>query len=302
MKKYKSETRNKGTTIILDSVNDAIKYGESALNNPTWLNEHYKGSDYLKQSKEMWSQCIHSLTHGDEQFGAKIAEIIDKLLDIVDQIEPTFSMNRQGFERSAEDGIITTPELLQSNEEKVTFKPKYSDAHRELKKGSGEGAYRIIINTDVWFNGLPEDNCAMVGALIELLQRFAPVEVWIQQGWLGGDINDGVTLFKLDYTLSMDITSLTFWINHPYKDSVFSYLVNRGLGRKSTATSCVSEIENDIMFRGDLQEMFGFSDTIADKLYTEKMDLTAAWIAHTAYKLLFNTDEPPPFLSEPSDS
>lgn len=301
MKKYKSETQNRGTTIILDSVSDAIKYGESALSNPTWLNEHYKGKEYLEHSKEMWAKCIRSLTHGDEQFGAKIAEIIDKLLDIVDQIEPTFSMNRQGFERSAEDGIITTPELLQSNEEKVTFKPKYNDAHRELKKGSGEGAYRIIINTDVWFGGKPEDNCAMVGALIELLQRFAPVEVWIQQGWLGGNVDDGVTLFKLDYTLSMDITSLTFWINHQYKDSVFSYLVNKGLGRKSSATSCRAEIENDIMFRGDLQEMFGFDETIADKLYTEKMDLTAAWIAHTAYKLLFNTDEPPPFLKDPNE-
>lgn len=294
MKTYPSLTANKGTTIVLENVQEAILYGEEALSNPKWADMHYWGKDYLKNKDQQWKKCIKALTHGDEQFGAKCAELIDKLLDLVDKLEPTFSLNRQGFERS-EDGITSTPDLLMSNEEKITFKPKFNDAHKELRKGSGEGAYRVIINTDVWWGGTPIDNCAMVGALIELLQRFAPVEIWIQQGWLGSHKEDGVTLFKLDYTLSLDLTSLTFWINHQYKDSVFSYLVNKGLGRNDTATSCVAEIESDLMLRGDWQDVLGFNEAIADLMYTEKLDIMAAWIAYTGYKLLINTDEPPPF-------
>jgi hypothetical protein len=67
------------------------------------------------------------------------------------------------------------------------------------------------------------------------LQRFGPVELWIQQGWLGKEDNDGVTLFKLDFSQGFQPTQLAFWCGHELKDTSFSFEINMALGR---ATNC----------------------------------------------------------------
>lgn len=293
MKTYNSQTSNRGKTIILESVEQAIDFGKIGLEkwkvenpdtgNNTWFNHESFTQDFNK--------CVEAITKGDNEFKKKVEQEVEELLDLIDAIIPSFSNNRSGFELK-EEGFTISPEAAFAGEENCMFTPK-KDEVKPLKKGSGDGAYRIIINTDVSWWGNPVDNCALVAALIIIMQRFATVEVWIQQGWIGSKEGDGVTLFRLDFSAGFDITNLAFWITHPGKDSPFSYLVNRGLGRTSNATSCVAEIESDIMFRGDWQRMYGFTSSyLANKMYTERIDIVSQWVAATAYKILYDEDAP----------
>lgn len=296
-KTYKSLTKNKGTTIILDDAQEAISLTQNWIKNLSKKDKHYMWGDYYSGNyQNKFQECVDSITKGDPEFKHKVEEIMESLLGIVDNIQPQFSQNRQGYTRSSEEGVTTTPELLMSGEEMCILKPK-NDAEKEVKMGAGDGAYRLIINTDVSWFGKPEDNAAMVGALITLLQRYAPCEVWVQQGWLGGHLSDGVTLFKLDYTAGLDITNLAFWITHRYKDSVFSYIVNRALGRKSYATSCHAEIESDLMLRGDWFKAVGISyQVIYNWTYTDKMDAMAKYIAQTGYKMIYGEENKGPTI------
>lgn len=299
MKTYKSQTANKGKTIILDSVQQAIDLGYVGIER-CHKESTSPNTSYWTEVKNDYNDCVKAISKGDNEFKKQVDEEIDELLDLIDALTPSFSTNKSGFELSQE-GFSVSPELAFAGEENCMFRPKV-DEEKELKKGSGDGAYRLIINTDVSWWGTPTDNCSLVGALIILMQRFATVEVWIQQGWVGGHANDGVTLFKIDFSAGFDITQLAFWITNPGKDNPFSQYVNKGLGRNNTATSCVAEIEADIMFRGDWQRMYGFSRSyIATKLYTERLDILSKWIAATAYKILYNTNIPTINLDDGSE-
>jgi hypothetical protein len=174
--------------------------------------------------------------------------------------------------------------LLAAGEERCCIQRK--DEGEAVKGGEGGGAYRLIINTDVSWWGQPNDNAAMVGALAVILQQFRPVEIWIQQGWLGCHEWDGITLFKLDFTGAFDPTALAFWIGHGDKDSVFSYFINMELGRENTSTSTIAEIPADLMLRGDWMTVYGINqDAFLNMMHTEKMDLMARWIADTAMQI-----------------
>jgi len=289
MKKFKSPTKNKGTTIILEDSCEAIEITDRWIANDGL--EHLSGG--IDTNKLGWDTCKKALVHGDQHFSDLVQSVIDDLLGIVDDIQPLFAQQKQGYVRtSGEEAITTSADLLMQGEELCAFKQKHS-TEKKVKYGAGEGAYRLLLNTDVSWWGSPEMNCGLVGAIILLLQRYAPVEIWIQQGWLGNHIEDGVTLFKLDYTTAMDVTSLSFWINHPYKDSVFSYLVNKALDRRHTGTSTIGEIECDMMLRGDWFHLHGINySKLQNAVYTERIDLMAKWIAETGYKILYE-EEPP---------
>lgn len=306
MKKFKSATKNKGTTIILEDCQDAIDRTESVIfSKKEFISKiwpYKQESDITYQYNgllERWKICKDAIQKGNKDLKTLSEEITENILNIVDDIQPIFSQQKQGYIRTdGEQGIATSAELLMQGEELCAFKRKNSE-EKKVKKGSGEGSYRILINTDVSWWGKPEMNCALVGALILLLQRYAPVEVWIQQGWLGSSKNDGVTLFKLDFTAAVDITSLAFWICHPYKDNPFSWLVNKALGREETATSCVAEIECDIMLRGDWFIKEGVSyHSLNSMTPFEQTDMIAKWIASTGYKILYNEDELPPEIKD----
>ena len=157
----------------------------------------------------------------------------------------------------------------------------------DLKEGAGQGAYRLLINTDVSWWGNPVDNDAIVGSIIMLLQRFAPVEIWIQQGWLGCCETDGVTLFKLDFTSAFNPTQLSFWINHKGKDIPFSHQINAVLGRQNTRTSITAAIDCDLMLRGDWMRTVGIDIyDFSNKTYTDKCDIMAEYINLTSMKIL----------------
>lgn len=303
MKSYKSKTKNKGTTIILENVDEAIKFGRkwyAEYSDTDKISEQFWYNAYQKDS-EGFEACATAISKGDTDFKNKCNDIIDDIIDLIDAIKPVFSLNRQGIKFEEEGGFTVAPELAAMGDPKCMVSDKKHNEELEVRKGiGGEGAYRIIINTDVSWWGKPEDNCALVGALILLLQRFATVEVWIQQGWLGSSITDGVTLFKLDFSMASDITTLAFWITNPGKDVPFSMAVNKGLGRESTATSCAAELEADLMVRGDWQRVYKLSyHQLQNMLYTEKIDLMCRWISETAFKIVFNSpDDSGEWISE----
>lgn len=294
MKTYYSKTANGGKTIILDNVNQAIEYGlkhEGMLDGLDQAITNNSGNTFV--------QCCEAITKGDNEFKKKVDNGIDDLIGLVDDICPLFKQEHSGYERTSE-GITSTADLVAAGEELCSFKKKSTPF--KLKKGSGEGAYRLIINTDVSWWGRPEDNCTLVGCIVILLQRYAPVEIWIQQGWLAYDKSSiskddhGVTLFKLDYTGAWDVTSLAFWITHHGKDIPFSCTVNRALGRKYSATSCKAEIECDLMCRGDWMRPYMGKDYYAysQLMYTERLDIMANYVSDTAMKIVVdNSDETP---------
>jgi hypothetical protein len=298
MKSYKSQTVNGGTTIILDSVQEAVEratgYDLNKIFTITGMSEHHK-QQYVSEYKRGLDECCTAIVKGDKEFKKKVDEIIDDVLPLVDEICPLFCQDHQGYKRS-EEGITTTPDLVASGEQLCTFAKK--ETPFKLKKGKGEGAYRLIINTDVSWWGEPEMNCAMVGALVLILQRYAPVEIWIQQGWIhwskeGRQQNvdkQGITLFKLNYEGAWDVTNIAFWICHPGKDSPFSFIVNRALGRIYNCTSCNAELEADLMLRGDWQTLYGFS-RYKELLYTEQLDMIAKYISDTGMKVLVEDAE-----------
>jgi len=332
MKKHKSPTKNGGTTVVLDSAADAIKLGEAYANklveayakqpkdrkvdvNFLQRDEHDPMEGHCAKSKKQtgckmtygallasakdrqrrFTQCEEAIVKGDPETKEAISRMMEELHDMALDLAPSLKANHAGFQRS-EDGFSASPELLAAGEEKCCIQRK--DEGEGIKGGEGAGAYRLIINTDVSWWGQPSDNAAMVGALTLILQQFHPVEVWIQQGWLGSHDSDGITLFKLDFTGAFDPTALTFWIGHHDKDQVFSYFINMELGRENTSTSTTAEIEADLMLRGDWMKVYGIDEgKFGSMLHTEKMDLMARWIADTAMQIAFNPTEQGPLIT-----
>lgn len=135
--------------------------------------------------------------------------------------------------------------------------------------------------------GKPDDNAAAMGALVILLQSRGPVEIWIQQGWMGGAPEDGVTLFKLDFNGAFDPSALAFWLGHPDKDTNFAFIISRGLGRHNMKISTTAEIPCDLYMCGDWMQRAGIhGEKFASILVGAQHALMAKWIAETAVKLL----------------
>ena len=274
MKTFKSITVNGGTTIILDNLQEALALAKSK-----------KPVDQWYHTDCTLEECYEAIEKGDISLKEEADNMIESLLDVVDNINPTFAKAKQGFERK-EEGLFTTTDLVASGEENVFLARKPSDL--EIVPGAGGGAYRIFINTDVSWYGSPADNAAVVGTIVTILQRFAPVEIWIQQGWLGRFPEDGVTLFKLDFLNGLDVTQLAFWIAHKGKDIPFSWHINRVLGRKCSRTSVKAELPCDLMLRGDWMRHAGITNpyNFANKLFTEKCDIMSKYIEMTAREIL----------------
>ncbi len=317
MKRYRSETKNGGLTIVIDSLAEVVETGLDwqkkevdrwemlAKTNPKGkvqtINVVRDFDDEGKASKkhgsstykavaegqrhrlENFESAVKAITDGDKAFKERVSERAEELKDLALDLEPSLRSNFSGFRRS-EDGFSANPDLLAAGEEKPCIQRK--DGAGAAKNGTGDGAYRIVICTDVTWQGDPLDNAALVGALVLVLQQYKPVEVWVQQAWLGNGPGDGVTLFKLDFTGAFDPTELAFWITHPFKDWPFSMAVNHGLGRHDHGTSVCCEIPADIFLRGDMMKLFGIDeDQFYNMLYTDKVDMLAKWIGATAMQM-----------------
>ena len=310
MKQFKSNNKcNGGKTIILDSLQVAIEIGR-------------KGAKKTGEENS-FEKAVKEIFGSDEKLNEKINDMVTEIVDLVDDICPSLSSTPSKTEVS-EDGFAASPERIAAGEERSMF--SRSKDSRQVKDGSADGAYRVIINTDVSWWGDPKDNAALMGAFIVCLNRFRPVEIVIQQGWLGYDENDGVTLFKLDYSGGFNPSQMHFWLGSPFKDATFSFNVNRGLGRKSSGTSTVAETECDLYLRGDWMTMFNIGEstpltervvqdrcgqgtavkpdpsyiiktTWHEMLFTEKKKVIAEWIKQTAMKVVFGSEDSEGFAS-----
>ncbi len=247
--------------------------------------------EQYRRMKQQFGECSEAISKGDPELKENISRLVEELHDLALDLAPSLRSNYSGFRRS-DEGVTVAPELLAAGEEQCCFRRK--EGAEGIKNGTGEGAYRIVLNTDVEWFGRPEDNAALIGALVILLQQFKPVEVWVQQGWLGESMGDGVTLFKLDFTGAFDPTQLAFWCGHPHKDRIFSFFVNRGLGRSQSHSATTSEIECDLYLRGDWMKVMGIEQMeFVRMLHTDKIDLMAKWISKTAVKMVFEQPAEP---------
>jgi hypothetical protein len=314
MKNYVSNTTNGGNTIILDSLEEAIEIGKNYL--ASRLKEcdgHGPGEKFLtrtiirdkeperhetnygdwkkgiEQRQTDFAACVEAIVKGDPAMNQVIMDKSENLVDLVTAIEPSLVGSYVGFERS-EDGVAVDPGLIAAGEDRPFFKRRQSrDTGR--KQGREGRGYRIILSTDTTWFGDPRDNAAMVGAMVYLLQQFGPVEVWIQQGWLGPEKGNGVTLFTLDFSKGFDATQLAFWIGHRLKDSSFSFEINLSLGRNSAGTAKYAELPADVYLRGDWMRVYGMDERFDRLLHTERLDLMTKWIAETAMKVVNGADE-----------
>lgn len=243
---------------------------------------------YYQRLKERLDTCEHAITAGDAELKEHIAELTDELRDLITEIQPQLSAGYSGFSRS-EEGVDISPELLAAGDDRPCFRRK--EGSDQIRSGAGEGAYRVIISTDVEWWGQPHDNAALIGALVVCLQQFKPVEVWIQQGWLGEMPNDGITLFKLDFTGAFEPTALAFWLGHADKDECFSYCVNRGMMRHGENSATTAELECDLFLRGDWMKAKGIDPyQFRHMLHTDKVDIMARWVAETAMRVVFGDE------------
>ena len=125
-----------------------------------------------------------------------------------------------------------------------------------------------------------------------VLQQFAPVEIWIQQAWIGNGDDDGVSLFKLDFNGNFDPTQLSFWCGSEYKDIPFSNFVNRSIGRESSNAKH-PELPCDLYLRGDWMTRHGIGNGFDKLPSTEQLNLATKWINATCGEILYGDEVQP---------
>jgi hypothetical protein len=261
--------------IILDSLAEGIAAGDKHCEN---------GVYYLKNQ---WHGAKSRIMHGDPGQRDEITKLAARLCDMVLDAEPSLSCGASGIER-CEDGFAILPELALAGDERCEIRRRKSQ--EIVKPGAGDGAYRIIINTDVPWWADPTMNAAVMGALVMVCQNFGPVEIWIQQGWIGNDPNDGVTLFRLDYSGQFEPAHVAFWVGDKCKDRPFSEFINKGLGRTGTSTSTTPQIPRDLYMHG-----CWLNDAESENLHEvsnddEKIAIAAKWVAQKAKEIVFHPE------------
>jgi len=287
---YINQSREKLAEMLkqgVDKVSFTVAYRDSGKTKKktVTLGHHSKKQE---EAFAKYDRAAKAITLGDPDSKHAITELAMKLMAMALEIRPSISSSYCGFERCEESEEVVI-DLLREGDDNPFLRRKRSE--QEPRSGKGDGAYRIIINTDVSWWGKPEMNCGVMGALVLVLQQFAPVEIWIQQGWIGSDPDDGVSMFKLDFNGSFDPTQLSFWTGSPYKDTPFSFYISRSIGREGTETSTKPELPCDLFLRGDWMTLGGIEEySFKQKSQPEQLELAAKWIAKTCNNILFSEE------------
>lgn len=227
-----------------------------------------------KEYMKSYNKCVDDLRKGSDYQKQSIKKLADEIVEHALLIDPSLS-NTQGGWQTAENGPIADSSLVASGVPNPCFKRRYDG--EQAQDGSGDGAYRIVLCTDVAYWGNSSDNSAYIMALVTILQNFGPVEVWIQQGWLAkdgeyyGGVTSGTTLFKLDADGGIDPTQLAFWCGNRNADHLFSHAVNDQIGRTSKQVSTKAEIPCDLFLSGTWMMMYGL-ETPKKKPTKEEQD------------------------------
>lgn len=291
MKSYKAKIpgsyyKGDKTVIVLESVGEGIAAGDAVMNLP-----QSQRSEVLKWGipAARWERAKKELVSGDEKTRKEMQKIAEDLAGSVIDANPSLATGYQGLER-AEEGFGLIASLALAGEERFMIRRRKSEV--SVKAGAGDGAYRIIINTDVPWWGDATSNAGILGALVLILQNFGPVEIWIQQGWLGQSVHDGVTLFKLDYSGHFEPAHLAFWIGSDLKDTPFSYVINAGLGRQSSSTSHKPQVDCDLYLHGCwMDEDATYTDEFSAMTRDERKSFVLAeavkWVTRAAADIVF---------------
>ena len=280
------------TTIALDDLGEANGLVKSALGDDSFLKESYKSCmDILRANKgrrgvlpakpsvgwfrENLIEALQQIESGDAKVNLEAAILAEKMVEQAKEIEPSLTLEKAYT--PSEEGEIFDAGKIASSDPMAFFAQNRTD---RPKSGRGDGAFRILINTDVSWWGDPTTQCAALMAVVLLLQRQAPVEIWIQQGWLGSTPTDGVTLFKIFSGGVIQPQNIFFWIGSEHKDSPYSFIVNRMLQRQQSRVSTSPELPCDLYIYGQ------FMPRIDD------VEQWNNWIAQTAKQMLFEEELP----------
>lgn len=278
--------------IYSDATSEEAKEAQLCAHQFRDKNPHLKlsfGSNFEKYQQESWQtrfdRCVKAIYEGEPNFNKQVAEAIEKLQGMALNIEPSLKFdNTFGM---AEEGGAWSADAIASGEEKAFFQ-KNKENQDILKPGAGGGAYRILINTDHTYCQNPVVQAAAVCALAMIVQEKGPLEIWIQQGWLGNRPSDGITLFPVHMGGAISPQTVYFWIAHHEKDCTFSYLVNRVCGRRNYCTSKAAELPCDLYLYNVLMPNVDPNNWVK----------VAEWVASTARKMLFEEEDPKNFKGE----
>jgi hypothetical protein len=267
--------------LATDSSKAAVLYRQIVASNP-YVSERMRQYGASDSSRNALNRCLRAIKYGDPEENAKIAKLADTLKDLALDIEPSLKLDPTW--RRNEEGPVADAGLIAAGEDRPCF-AKHSDAP-PVKPGAGDGAYRIVINTDCCWYQDPIVQSAAVASLVLVLQKTAPCEVWVQQGWLkNGSPKSGVTLFPVHRGGALTPNNLFFWIGHPEKDCSYSFMLNQLLGREGAGVSLEVEIPCDLYLYNVWMENIDLSNK----------DQVAKWVAMTSRKMLFEEENPDNF-------
>ena len=253
---------------------------------------------HIEDRKRKVAACWQQITVGpSRQFVSRVESVSHVLMDLIARIDP--SMRPVHTWDRTEIGPVFDAGLIASEDERPCF-----DAIRPtecFKKADGS-AYRLVINTDTCASYDDSRNCLATMAMVRCLNYFGETELWIQQGWVGGNPKSGVTVFPIHKGQEITPALTWFWLASPYRDSVFSRVVNAALGRRNSGTSSQCIMENDIYMAnavGDGAMPLMNVDKIAqvieqggklDEEQQKQMYEMAAWLAKQIRPVVY-TDE-----------
>jgi hypothetical protein len=197
----------------------------------------YDGKNH--NPEEVIAHVTGEKCHFSPELLDRITSLADRLADAVREMQPTLAATPKHYR--AEMGDIWDAGLIAEGDERPCFAPRYDGP--EPSKGQGNGAYRILINTDTSFGRSDSENLATTLCLCNVLSHFGPVEIWTQQGWLStgctnpASRSSGIVCFRVGELGSINPSALAFWLGSPFRDSVFSYVISRQLGRSTSGCS-----------------------------------------------------------------
>lgn len=284
---------------------DSVGVHKSFLS-PEYLAKYKKQFEYLNsksgREKVMWI-IEDAITQGDPRKIHQVNQLTDKLVGLIYEINPSLKLDVH--RQRAENGDIWDAGLIGSEDPMPCWDMKVT---QKIKRGAGgDGAYRIIINTDTSFGRSDSENCLVLCAMVSVLQQYSDVEIWVQQGWVAnhqdghkegvntdyGSPMNGITLFPAFRGSGLHPAQIMFWAGHPMRDSIFSHLINEKIGRESSGCSEAAELDCDLYTRnGCFSEMPPFNFNLHNpEQEFKQLKALAKWTAGQLSSVLLEEED-----------
>jgi len=264
--------------------------------------------DVDKREKIKWI-IEDAIREGDVRKNKEVNDLAKEIEKIVYEINPSLKLDTE--RNRVENGDIWDAGLIASDDPLPCWDYRQNQI---VKRGSsGDGAYRIVINTDTSFGRSDDENASVLCAMIYVLQQYAEVEVWVQQGWLPyhddeldfsatKDSNNGmngITLFPAFRGSGMNPAQMLFWAGHPMRDSIFSNVINKAVGRTSSGCSSHAELACDLYTRNAcFESMPPFDKNASPSKKEEQIQKLGEWTAKQLSKILIEESDLSTFTND----